>query len=127
VLVGADAVLANGSLINKVGTTLIALSARRHAVPFYVACETLKVCAEMEEPFPSEEKEPEEVWPDAPAAVTVRNVYFECTPTGLVSAIITEQGVFRPDALDPLVEQARRYAQALHGPPRDHTTPATSS
>lgn len=118
VLVGADAVLADGSLVNKVGTTLIALAARRHGIPFYVACESLKVCVEVGESFPSEEKEPEEVWSDAPATVTVRNVYFERTPADLVSAIITEQGVFRPDGLDPLVERARQFAEALRGPPR---------
>lgn len=127
VLVGADAVLADGSLVNKVGTTLIALAARRQGVPLYVACESLKVCAEVEEHFPSEEKEPEEVWADAPAAVTVRNVYFERTPADLVSAIITEQGVFRPDGLEPLVERARQYAEALRGPSREHPSPDTSS
>jgi eIF-2B alpha/beta/delta-like uncharacterized protein len=127
VLVGADALLADGSLVNKVGTTLIALAARHHGVPFYVACESLKVCAEMEQPFPPEEKEPEEVWADAPAGVTVHNVYFERTPADLVSTIITEKGVLPPDGLDPLVERAQRYAEALRKPSRDRPNADTAS
>jgi ribose 1,5-bisphosphate isomerase len=127
VLVGADALLADGSLVNKVGTTLIALAARRHGVPFYVACESLKVCPEVEEPFPPEEKEPQEVWADAPAGVTVHNVYFERTPADLVSAIITERGVFPPDGLGPLVEQTRRYSAALRDPSRDRPNGDTGS
>jgi translation initiation factor 2B subunit (eIF-2B alpha/beta/delta family) len=117
VLVGADAVLADGAVINKAGTYLLALAAHRESVPFYVACESLKVCAETEEPSPPEEKEPHEVWPEAPNGLAVRNVYFERTPPDLVSAIITEEGALRPEELGPLVERARRYQRALKDTP----------
>lgn len=117
VLVGADAVLADGALINKAGTYLLALAAHRDRVPFYVACESLKVCAETEEPSPLEEKEPQEVWPEAPSGLAVRNIYFDRTPPDLVSAIITEEGALRAEELGPLVERARRYRRALEDAP----------
>ena len=117
VLVGADAVLADGAVINKAGTYLLALAAHRDRVPFYVACESLKVCADTEDLPPLEEKEPQEVWPEAPSGLAVRNVYFDRTPPDLVSAIITEEGALRPEELDPLVERARRYQRALDDAP----------
>ncbi len=117
VLVGADAVLPDGAVVNKAGTYLLALAAHRDRVPFYVACESLKVCADTRDLSPVEEKEPQEVWPEAPAGLAVRNVYFDRTPPDLVSAIITEEGALRPDELGPLVERARRYRQALEDAP----------
>lgn len=115
VLVGADAVLADGSVVNKAGTYLLALAAHDHHLPFYVACETLKVSAERVwgGAVALEEKEPEEVLPEDIPGVSVRNVYFDRTPASLVTAIITEDGVFRPQGIGGLVERAKRYAAAL--------------
>jgi ribose 1,5-bisphosphate isomerase len=115
VLVGADAVLADGSLVNKVGTYLLALAAHDHGIPFYVACEALKVSTERGwgAVVAPEEKEPEEVVPDGIPGVSVRNVYFDRTPARLVTSVITEDGVFRPEGIGGLVERARRYAAAL--------------
>ena len=115
VLVGADAVLADGSIVNKAGTYLLALAAHDHRVPFYVACETLKVSAEdiWGAAVAPEEKEPDEVLPEPMPGVSVRNVYFDRTPAQFVTAIITEDGVFRPKEIGGLVERARRYAAAL--------------
>jgi eIF-2B alpha/beta/delta-like uncharacterized protein len=116
VLVGADAVLADGSVVNKAGTYLLALAARDHGLPFYAACESLKVSAQRTwgDDVTSEEKEPEEVLPQGIAGVGVRNVYFDCTPARLVAAVVTEEGVLRPTEMSALVERARRYAAALH-------------
>ena len=92
VLVGADSVLADGSVINKAGTGLLALAAREHRVPFYVCCESFKWRATEEPPPELEEMAPAELgapnWP----GVTVRNVYFDLTPARLVSAWIDETG-----------------------------------
>lgn len=92
VLVGADSVLADGSVINKAGTGLLALAAREHRVPFYVCCESFKWRAAEEPPPELEEMAPAELgaphWP----GVTVRNVYFDLTPARLVSAWIDETG-----------------------------------
>lgn len=116
VLVGADGVLADGSVVNKVGTYALALAARDAGLPFYVACESLKISHRREWTEAGvEEGDPAEVLPDAIDGVTPRNVYFERAPARLVTALITDEGVFRPDQLGPLVERARRRAQALKG------------
>lgn len=98
VLIGADSVLADGAVINKAGSYLLALAARDRGVPFYVCCESFKWRG-ADEPMPDlEEMAASELdVPDWPT-VTVRNVYFDLTPTRLVSAWITETGVRWPAA-----------------------------
>ena len=98
VLVGADSVLADGAVVNKAGTYLLALAARDRGLPFYVCAESFKWRA-ADEPEPElEEMAAAEL--DAPAwpGVTVRNVYFDLTPARLVSAWIDETGARRLDA-----------------------------
>ncbi len=92
VLVGADSVLADGSIINKVGTYLVALAARDHQVPFYTCHESFKrrlvpTELDLEEMATTELHLPQ--WPH----VTPRNIYFDITPAHLISGWITEQGV----------------------------------
>lgn len=98
VLVGADSVLTDGAVINKAGTSLLALAAREQGVPFYVCCESFK-WRRTDEPLPElEEMASAELnapnWP----GVTVRNVYFDLTPAQLVSAWISETGVRWPES-----------------------------
>lgn len=90
VLVGADAVLPDGAIVNKVGTRLIALAAAERGVPFIVVCESFKRWPpDRPSPTAFEEKEAAEVW--APVAgVRVRNPYFEATPARLITALVTE-------------------------------------
>jgi len=105
VVVGADRVAANGDVANKIGTYMVAVLARRHQIPFYVACplSTFDWTLASGATIPIEERDPEEVlgfgecrW--APAGVEVRNPAFDVTPAELVTALITEQGVvFAPD------------------------------
>src|SRR5713226_4384067 len=95
VVVGADSVLANGDVLNKAGTALVAWAARGQRIPFYVLCETLKISphtwtgnlAQLEE------KEAAEVWEQPVQGITVHNFYFDRTPARLVTACITEQGM----------------------------------
>ena len=116
VLVGADGVLADGSVVNKVGTYPLALAAHDRGLPFYVACESLKVSSGTEwTEADSEEGDPAEVLAEAIEGVTARNIYFEHTPGRLVTALIMDEGVFRPDQLGPLVDRARRWTRALEG------------
>ena len=116
VLVGADGVLADGAVINKTGTYPLALAARDSGLPFYVACESLKISSREEwSDADMEEGDPAEVLPEPLPGVTPRNLYFECTLARLVTALITDEGVFRPDQLGPLVERARRRLEALRG------------
>jgi len=106
VLVGADTVFADGSVVNKVGTLALALLARRARVPFFVATERLKVApgrwVETGETLPLDPS------PDEPPAV-----YFDVTPPRLITALITEEGVFGPRRLAPLARRARRWQRAL--------------
>ncbi len=93
-VVGADTVLANGDVLNKAGTALLAWAAHGHHVPCYVLCETLKISPHnwTGDLAQLEEKEPDEVLPNPIQGVTVRNFYFDRTPARLVSRVITEQG-----------------------------------
>jgi len=106
VLVGADTVFADGAVVNKVGTLALSLLARRAHVPFFVATETLKVApgrwVETGETLPLDAS------PDEPPAA-----YFDVTPPRLITALITEEGVFAPRRLAPLARRARRWQRAL--------------
>lgn len=95
VVVGADSVLADGGVLNKAGTALLAWAARGHNVPFYILCETLKISPQHWTGDLSrlEEKEAEEVLQHPLAGVTVRNFYFDYTPPQLVTGVITERGI----------------------------------
>nr|WP_320133676.1 S-methyl-5-thioribose-1-phosphate isomerase [uncultured Holophaga sp.] len=100
VIVGTDRVAANGDVANKIGTYMVAVLARRHGIPFYVACPLSTIDMGIPEgtAIPIEERAREEVtgfrdcqW--APEGVSVRNPAFDVTPAELVTALITEKGV----------------------------------
>lgn len=104
VVVGADRIAANGDVANKVGTYTHAVLAHRHGVPFYVAAptSTLDPATPDGSRIPVEERPPDEVLcvagtRVAAEGVRVRNPAFDITPWSLVTAIITERGVHRPD------------------------------
>jgi len=82
VVVGADAVLADGSIINKCGTNIMALSARYHSVPFYVCAESFK--QKFDNEYELEQMGSEELKFDV-AGVEFCNVYFEHLPFGLIT------------------------------------------
>lgn len=92
-LVGADTILADGSVVNKVGTYLLALAARDHGIPFYACCESFKHVPFHAAGFELDEMPCAEL--DAPrhANITARNVIFDITPARLVTGWITESGV----------------------------------
>ncbi|HET7469636.1 MAG TPA: S-methyl-5-thioribose-1-phosphate isomerase [Gemmatimonadales bacterium] len=103
VLVGADRVAANGDVANKIGTYGLALAARAAGVPFYVAVPTSTVdpATPTGDAIPIEERAAAEVsgWRGqraAPDGVPVWNPAFDVTPAELVTAIITDRGVFAP-------------------------------
>ncbi len=89
VVVGADCVLENGDVINKMGTYLLALAAKDCGKKFYVLCDRYKFL-KAEENFGFEEKVPQEIW-QAPPGIIVRNIYFDSTPAPLITKIITEK------------------------------------
>ncbi len=99
VLVGADRIAANGDVANKIGTYTLAVLARRHRIPFYVAAPLSSIDTSMKDgsAIPIEERSASEVtgyagmrW--APEGVNVANPAFDITPAELVSALVTEKG-----------------------------------
>lgn len=103
VVAGADSVLRDGALVNKIGTYPLALAAKAAGKPFYGACEVLKIdAAHTAETFPPPgARPPEELEP--PPDVAARNVYFDLTPPELVTAYITDKGVYEPRRIAPLI------------------------
>lgn len=95
-LVGADTILADGSLVNKMGTYLLALASRKGSIPFYVACEIDKLSSYSPREIELEENEASEVLSEKLPGVIVRNIYFDITPAELVNGIITEKRVMEP-------------------------------
>jgi methylthioribose-1-phosphate isomerase len=106
VLVGADRIAANGDVANKIGTYTLAVLAREHGIPFYVAAPltTIDLATPSGSEIPIEERAPEEVLhlagvSLAPDGVGALHPAFDVTPARLVTAIITERGIVRsPDA-----------------------------
>ena len=96
VVVGADRIAANGDVANKIGTYLLAAVAARHDVPFYVAAPTSTVDPAIATgaDIPIEERSPDEL--GTPGGSAAANWAFDVTPHDLVTAIVTEEGVFRP-------------------------------
>jgi translation initiation factor 2B subunit (eIF-2B alpha/beta/delta family) len=104
VVLGADSLRLDGSLVNKVGSYPLALVAREAGKPVYVVCETLKIAA-PDFPLILEEKDPAEVLPEPVDGLRARNPYFDVTPAALIAAYVTEEGVLDTAAI-------ARYAQA---------------
>ena len=102
VVVGADRIAANGDVANKIGTYSLAVLARHHGLPFYVAApwSTVDLATPSGADIPIEERESEEVVTlagkrIAPAGVRARYPAFDVTPAALVTAIVTERGISR--------------------------------
>ncbi len=105
VVVGTDRVAANGDVANKIGTYMVAVLAKRHNIPFYVACplSTIDLSIATGADIPIEERSADEVkgfrdnhW--AAPGVKIRNPAFDVTPAELVTGLITEKGVvLQPD------------------------------
>jgi len=102
VIVGTDRVAANGDVANKIGTYGVAVLAKAHNIPFYVACpmSTIDLSTPTGADIPIEERHPDEVTHGfgrrtAPEGVAVYNPAFDVTPSRLVTAIITEKGIVR--------------------------------
>jgi methylthioribose-1-phosphate isomerase len=117
-IVGADRIAANGDTANKIGTYSLAVNAKAHGVPFYVAAPTSTIDLSLGSGggIPIEERQPEEVThgfgrQTAPEGVGVYNPAFDITPSSLIAAIITEHGVCYPPFEESLT---RTVSQKLH-------------
>jgi len=117
VIVGADRIARNGDVANKIGTYGLAVLAKEHGLPFYVAApsSTLDLSLASGEEIPIEERTPEEVTEGfgrrtAPMEVRVFNPAFDVTPAAMVSAIISEEGIARP----PFEPELIRWGKDWH-------------
>ena len=103
IFVGADRIAANGDVANKIGTYGLALAAKAHGIPFYVAAPTSTIDAATPNgvAIPIEERDADEVtgWRghrSAPPGVGVWNPAFDMTPADLITAIVTDRGIVKP-------------------------------
>ncbi len=111
VFVGADRIAANGDIANKIGTYGVAVLARAHSIPFYVAAplSTIDLNIPSGNHIPIEQRDPSEVTSVrgisiAPLGIQAANPAFDVTPQDYITAIITESGIIRP----PYMEELRR-------------------
>src|SRR5688572_18696165 len=112
VVVGSDRIAANGDVANKIGTYMVAVLAKRHGIPFYVAAplSTVDLDCPTGDEIPIEERPIREVTHVkdiqlAPDDTVVSNYAFDVTPNDLVTAIITEKGVARAPYTESLKKQ----------------------
>jgi methylthioribose-1-phosphate isomerase len=111
VIVGADRIAANGDVANKIGTYSVAIAAKEHGIPFYVAApwSTIDLATPTGDGIPIEQRPEKEVTHHAgkqltPHGVGIENPAFDVTPAKYVTAIITERGVLRPPYTESLAE-----------------------
>ncbi len=107
VIVGADAITAEGNVINKIGTGTIALLAHEARKPFYVVAELLKfdpatVCGEYAQ---IEERSPNEVWKDPPEKLVIRNPAFDVTKRDFIHGVVCEEGIIPPHAVSEIIHR----------------------
>jgi len=114
VVVGADRIAANGDTANKIGTYMVAVLAREHQIPFYVAApiSTIDLALASGDEIPIEERNPNEVTHIreqrfAPEGISVQNPAFDVTPNKFVAAIITDKGIARA----PYTESLRKMVE----------------
>src|SRR5262249_12367402 len=111
VIVGADRIAANGDTANKIGTYGVALLARAHKIPFYVAApsSTFDLRIPDGSAIPIEQRDPREIThgfgkQTAPDGVKVYNPAFDVTPAELITGIITEKGLVQPVCAEKIRE-----------------------
>jgi methylthioribose-1-phosphate isomerase len=109
VVVGADRIAANGDTANKIGTYGVAVLARAHGIPFYVAApsSTFDLSLPDGDGIPIEQRDPREVThgfgrQTAPEGIAVYNPAFDVTPAQLIAGIVTEKGVIEPVTTDAI-------------------------
>lgn len=107
VMVGADAITSEGNVVNKIGTSLVALAANEARTPFYVISELLKfdpstVYGDYEK---IEERNPNEIWSDVPLKIEIRNPAFDITRRKFIHGIICEEGIISPHSVLEVVRK----------------------
>jgi methylthioribose-1-phosphate isomerase len=114
VVVGADRIAANGDTANKIGTYSVAILAREHQIPFYVAAplSTIDLNTPDGQHIPIEERQAREVTHLRGTRLTPEGAAVDVTPNALITGIITERGIFRPPYIESLAAAFGR--ESLH-------------
>lgn len=109
VIIGADAITSQGNVINKIGTSMIALVAHEARTPFYVVSELLKFDpATMYGDYEKiEERSPKEIWEEPPKNLIIRNPAFDVTRRDFIHGIICEEGIISPHSITEVIH--RKY------------------
>jgi len=109
VIVGADAITSEGNVINKIGTSTVALIAHESRTPFYVVSELLKFDpATMYGDYEKiEERNPHEIWDNPPKKLNIRNPAFDVTRRDFIHGIVCEEGILSPHSIIEVMR--RRY------------------
>ncbi len=108
VFVGADRICSDGSVVNGIGTYLMALAANKHNIPVYILCESLKIDPTLKsDEADLEEKNPNEMIIQGvfPPAITVKNPYFDITPVELITGLITEDGIIPQSEISAYIKK----------------------
>ena len=120
VIVGADRIAANGDTANKIGTYGVAILAREHGIPFFVAApwSTIDLATADGSLIPIEQRDPREVTHSngrqmTPEGVGIENPAFDVTPARYITAIITERGVLRAPFGESIAEMANAGTREL--------------
>jgi len=107
-LFGCDAISSEGKIINKIGTRTMLEFAQKYDVPSYTCTNSWKMNPETlwgaEEVI--EERDPNEVWPDAPSGVKIHNPAFEVSDPDDITGVISELGILKPEALIMEIQKA---------------------
>ena len=119
VIVGADRIAANGDTANKIGTYGVAILAKEHGLPFYVAAPwaTIDLATAHGDDIPIEQRDPREVTHSngrqmTPDGVSIENPAFDVTPAKYISAIITERGILRAPYAESIAAMAEHAVLA---------------
>ncbi|MGD0644957.1 MAG: S-methyl-5-thioribose-1-phosphate isomerase [Candidatus Bathyarchaeia archaeon] len=113
IVVGADAITSEGNVVNKIGTSAIAVLANEARKPLYVVSELLKFDPETlyGEYEKIEQRNPVEVWKEAPEKLVVKNPAFDVTPSRYIHGFVCEEGVIAPQSIVEVMH--RRYPWVL--------------
>jgi len=113
VLVGADAITSEGNVVNKIGTSMIALIAQEARTPFYVVSELLKFdpVTRYGDYEKIEERRQNEIWKNPPKNLIIRNPAFDITRRDFVHGIICEEGIISPHSIIQVMH--RKYPWIL--------------
>lgn len=110
-IVGADRIAANGDTANKIGTYTVAITARAHGIPFYVAAplSTIDLKTSTGNEIPIEQRDPKEITAGfgaitAPDGIDVYNPAFDVTPAEYITGIVTEVGILRPPFAESIAQ-----------------------